>query len=84
MDAILQPLLGGGVTGIMLAFFIYYVNKKDKEHREERKEWTNQLVEIANKTTAVVDDNTRAMVNIERTMGDVVKAAKCNYQNLRS
>lgn len=75
MDAILQTLIANGIPGIMLAFFIWYVNKKDDTHASERKEWKETSDEHVQKFTDVVEKNTVAITNMERTM----EQARCHY-----
>ena len=76
MDAITSNLVNLGVSGCMLAFFIWYLNKKDNEHREERGEWMQQSGTQANKFSEVIEKNTTALV----TMQQRVDKAECKFQ----
>jgi len=77
MEELIKQLLSNGIPGVMLAFFIWYLNKQDGAHKEERKQWTDRLDNHVDKFTSVVDKNTTALVKMEETLKD----AKCNYSN---
>ena len=76
MDSIINTLVGTGISGVMLAFFIWYLTKQDNEHKAERKEWTSTSNRHVDKFTEVVEKNTTALIKMEETLKD----AKCRHR----
>jgi hypothetical protein len=76
MDAIINTLVGTGISGVMLAFFIWYLNKQDSAHKEERKEWTSTSNRHVEKFTEVVEKNTTALIKMEEALKD----ARCRFK----
>lgn len=75
MESLFQPLLATGIPGIMLVYFIWYLNKKDNDHTTERKEWKATSDEHVKTFTNVVEKNTVALIKMEETLKD----AQCKY-----
>lgn len=75
MESIIQQLVGTGISGLMLAFFIWYLNKKDNEHNTERKDWKTTSDEHVKTFTNVVEKNTVALIKMEETLKDT----QCKY-----
>jgi hypothetical protein len=68
-------LLQNGIPGIMLAWFIWYLQKRDKTHEEERATWKASSDRHVDKFTEVVDKNTTALIKMEENL----KKAQCNF-----
>ncbi len=75
MESVIQSLVGTGISGIMLAFFIWYINKKDDAHTSERKDWKTTSDEHVKTFTTVVEKNTVALIKMEETLKD----AQCKF-----
>jgi hypothetical protein len=75
MEPIFQTLLGSGISGAMLVFFIWYLNKKDDTHQAERKEWKTTSDTHVQKFTDVVEKNTIAIIRMEKTLEE----AQCKF-----
>lgn len=76
MEPIINSLVGTGISGVMLAFFVWYLNKQDTAHKEERKEWTTGTNHHVERFTDVVEKNTTALVKMEETLKD----AQCRFK----
>jgi len=59
----------------MLAFFIWYLVKKDNDHAEERKELSAQNQSNTQRFIAVVEKNTDALIKMEVR----VENAECKF-----
>lgn len=77
MEPLIQPLVTTGVSGIMLAFFIWYLTRRDADHKEERAEWKTSSDTHVSRFTEVVEKNTTALISMERTL----ERAECQYRH---
>ena len=64
LEPFLTPLISSGISGIILAYFMWNANKKDDRQHEFKKEWLAAMIEgnkIAQKFTDAVTHNTTVL-----------------------
>jgi len=77
MEPITTALLEHGITGIMLAFFIWYLVRRDTQHQDERKEWKGTMEGHVDKVIDCLDKNTAALNQLNVR----VENAECKFGN---
>lgn len=76
MEEMLSTLLSNGIAGIMLAFFIWYLTKRDKEHLEERRVWMDSHEEHIAQLANVIKQNTEAFTVMEK----MLERSECKFR----
>jgi len=70
MEAIIEGLLNYGMSGIVIAILLYYLNKLTTIHRDERKEWADANNRHVEKFSQVIKDNTKALTEMRSDVRD--------------
>jgi len=76
MEQFLGGLVNNGIAGIMLAFFVWYLVRRDSEHKEERKVWIAQNEQHFTAISVLIDKNTTAFKDMEK----VISQNECKFK----
>lgn len=75
MEEVISSLLNNGIAGVMLAFFVWYLSKRDREYMQERERFYSHSKESHAQLVQVIENNNEALSD----MRDLLRSAECKF-----